>query len=200
MISSGLVDPWIRTFRRKIPSLWYNASMEYNPNHRIETSLPIEIFIRPVDQPAAAWQPFDVGPGYFQIPDDAVAMVAIQGINDQVVKTLVEELRDVTPIVELNLSENRRVENPAMRWIAEMSQLTHLNLSACGLNDRGIDQIITMGNLTHLDISYCTRITDIGLKKLKNMRNLEDLYIRGIPKIKHASVKWLERHDLTIRR
>ena len=174
--------------------------MEYKPSHRIETSLPIEIFIRSADQPAAAWQPFGVGPGYFQIPEDSVAMVAIQGINDQVVKALVEELLDVTPIVELNLSENRRVENPAMRWIAEMSQLTHLNLSACGLNDRGIDQIIKMGNLTHLDISYCTRITDIGLKKLKNMRNLEDLYIRGIPKIKHSSVKWLERHDLTIRR
>jgi hypothetical protein len=181
-------------------ALWYNASMEHNPGYRIETSLPIEILIQPDDQPEATWQPFGIGPGYFQIPDDAVAQIVIQGIDDQVVKILVEELRDVLPISVLNLSENRRVENPAMRWIAEMSQLTHLNLSACGLNDRGIDHIVKMSNLTHLDISYCTRITDIGLKKLKNMRNLEDLYIRGIPKIKHASVKWLERHDLTIRR
>lgn len=199
-ILSSIPDPRIRTFRRNDASLWYNARMENKPGYHIETSLPIEILIRPENQPEATWQSFGVGPGYFQIPEDAVALVAIQGINDQVVKTLVEELRDVTSIVELNLSENRRVENPAMRWIAEMSQLTHLNLSACGLNDRGIDQIIKMGNLTHLDISYCTRITDIGLKKLKNMRNLEDLYIRGIPKIKHASVKWLERHDLIIRR
>jgi hypothetical protein len=174
--------------------------MEINSENRIETSLPIEIFIRPADQPESPWQPFGIGPGYFQIPDDTVVSIVIQQIDDEILRELVSELRDISAIIELNLSENRKIENPGMRWIAEMTQLTHLNLSACGINDRGIDQIITMRNIKNLDISYCTRITDIGLRKFKNMRNLEELYIRGIPRIKHASVKFIERRNLTIRR
>ncbi len=174
--------------------------MEISSANRIETSLPIEILIRPTNQPESPWLPFGIGPGYFQIPADTVACIVIQQIDDQILRELVSELRDISEIIELNLSENRKIENPGLRWIAEMTQLTRLNLSACGINDRGIDQIITMRNITYLDISYCTRITDIGLRKFKNMRNLEELYIRGIPRIKHASIKFIERRDLLIRR
>ena len=173
--------------------------MEISAGSRIETSLPINILIRPIDQPESPWQPFGIGPGYFQIPDNTVVCIEIQQIDDQILRELVNELRDVLEIIELNLSENRKIENPGMRWISELTQLTNLNLSACGINDRGIDQILLMRNIKKLDISYCTRITDLGLRKFKKMRNLEELYIRGIPRIKHASVKFLERRDLIIR-
>lgn len=128
-----------------------------------------------------------------------VASISIQGIHDETLKLLVDELHDVDGIERLDLSENRNIGNEGVRWLVDMQQISVLNLSACGLNNRGLDSIIKMKNLRKLDISYCTRITDIGLKKIKEMRNLEDLYIRGIPRITHAAIKWLERHDLVIR-
>lgn len=166
----------------------------------IDTTLAIDILIKPLNDLDADWQPFEQGPGIFTIPEGYTAMVTIQNIHDDTVLTLVEEIKECTSILELNLSENRNVGNKAMRWIKTLDKISRLNLSACGLNDRGLEQILTMSNLTFLDLSYCTRITDSGLKKLKQMRNLEEIYIRGIPRITHAAVKWIERHDLTIKK
>ncbi len=168
-------------------------------NTMIETSLPIHILIRSTSKAGGDWLPFDIGPGYFDIPPGMVASISIHGIHDETIKLLVDELYDVDVIERLDLSENRNIGNEGMRWLVDMRQISDLNLSACGLNNRGLDSIIKMKNLRKLDISYCTRITDTGLKKIKEMRNLEELYIRGIPRITHAAIKWLERHDLVIK-
>lgn len=173
--------------------------MTNKTNNLIETSLHIKILIRPIHNRTADWQPFGEGPGYFEIPADWEASILMQGIHNQTLKTLVDELHDVDGIARLNLSENRNIDNEGIRFLVEMTQITDLNLSACGLNNRGIDYLIKMKNVRKLDLSYCTRITDIGLKKLKNMRNLEELYIRGIPRITHAAIKWISRHDLNIK-
>ncbi len=167
---------------------------------RIETSLPLSILIKPITDLEQDWLPFEEGPGIFVIPSDHVAMVEIQNLHDDLVSTLVEEIADCAVLYELNLSENRNIGNEGMRWIKNLTQISRLNLSACGLNDRGLDLIIPMRNVTYLDLSYCTRITDIGIKKLDQMRSLEELYIRGIPRITHAAVKKIERRNLLIRR
>ena len=174
------------------------ARMEID--RKIETTLPLSILIKPIDDLEHFWIPFEQGPGIFTIPENHVAMVEIQNLHDDMVPTLVEEIADCSVLLELNLSENRNVGNEGMRWIKNLTQISRLNLSACGVNDRGLDLIIPMRNVTFLDLSYCTRITDIGIKKLDQMRSLEELYIRGIPRITHAAVKRIERRNLLIRR
>jgi hypothetical protein len=169
-------------------------------DRKIETTLPLSLLIKPLDRLDQDWVPFEQGPGIFLIPHNHVAMVEIHNLHDDLVSTLVEEIADCTVLYELNLSENRNVGNEGMRWIKNMIYISRLNLSACGVNDRGLDLIIPMRNITFLDLSYCTRITDIGIKKLDKMRSLEELSIRGIPRITHAAVKKIERRDLTIRR
>ena len=81
-----------------------------------------------------------------------------------------------------------------------MRLISELNLSACGLNNHGMDILVKMKNIRKLDLSYCTRLTDEGILKIKNMRKLEELNLRGIPKITHATIKWIERRDLLIKR
>jgi hypothetical protein len=169
-------------------------------DRRIETSYPIEIFIKSANQLDSDWVKLGDGPGFFDIPEDMLAEINIRNFHDDVMKELIEEIQDVNGLFSFDLSENRNVGNKGMRFIPLLTQISNLNLSACGLNDYGIDPIIKMRNIRFLDLSYCTRLTDISIKKLAEMRGLEELYLRGIPKITHAAVKKIERHDLIIRR
>ncbi|MDX9850149.1 MAG: hypothetical protein RBT01_06580 [Anaerolineaceae bacterium] len=169
-------------------------------NRRIETSYPIEILIKPANHMESEWVKLDDGPGFFDIPEDMLAEVSIRNLHDDTVRGLIEEIQNVDGLFSFNLSENRNVGNKGMRYIPLLTQISHLNLSACGLNDYGIDPIIQMRNIRYLDLSYCTRLTDLSIKKLAEMRRLEELYLRGIPKITHAAVKKIERRDLIIRR
>jgi len=174
--------------------------MEISINHKIETSLPLQIYIRPIEKPEIEWVPFENGPGFFEIPKGFCATIAIQGIDNWALKTLVEEICEVNDLVCLNLSENRKIDNDGIRYLSQMRLISELNLSACGLNNRGMDILVKMKNIRKLDLSYCTRLTDEGILKLKNMRKLEELNLRGIPKITHATIKWIDRRDLIIKR
>lgn len=174
--------------------------MEKYINNQIETSLPLRILVRPIADPQQDWRPFEIGPGYFRIPAGMTAAIIIQNIHNDTLKVLVEELENVDAIAKLNLSENRNIDNDGVRWLPRMHQISELDLSACGLNNNGLDAIVKMKNVRKLDLSYCTRITDVGIKKLKIMRSLEELNLRGIPRITHAAIKWIERHDLVIKR
>ena len=174
--------------------------MEMNSNRKIETSYPIEIWAKPEHDLQSEWIKFGIGPGYFEIPQGMVAEVSIQNQHDDTIKGVIEEIQFVEGLYSFNLSENRNVGNKGVRYIPLLRQITALNLSACGLNDYGIDPIINMRNIRILDLSYCTRLTDISIKKLGEMRRLEELYVRGIPKITHAALKKIERQDLNIRR
>jgi len=174
--------------------------MNDQQNRRIETSYPIEILIKPANHTESDWVKLDDGPGFFDIPEDMLAEISIRNLHDDSIKGLIEEIQDVDGLFSFNLSENRNVGNKGMRFIPLLTQISHLNLSACGLNDYGIDPIIQMHNIRYLDLSYCTRLTDLSIKKLADMRQLEELYLRGIPKITHAAVKKIERRDLIIRR
>ena len=169
-------------------------------SRRIETSYPIEILIRPENQPDVEWRKLDEGPGFIDIPIGMVAEIAIQNQHDETIKGLIEEIQFVDGLYSFNLSENRNVGNKGIRWVPLLTQITELNLSACGMNDYGIDPILNMTNIRYLDLSYCTRLTDLTIKKLGGMRRLEEIYLRGIPKITHAAIKKIERHDLIIRR
>ncbi len=167
---------------------------------RIETSYPIEILVKPEKQPDVEWQKLDEGPGFFDIPEGMVAEISIQNQHDETIKGLIEEIQFVDGLYSFNLSENRNIGNKGIRWVPLLTQITALNLSACGMNDYGIDPILNMTNIRYLDLSYCTRLTDLTIKKLGSMRRLEEIYLRGIPKITHAAIKKIERRDLIIRR
>ncbi len=121
----------------------------------------------------------DDGPGFFDIPEDMLAEISIRNLHDDSIKGLIEEIQDVDGLFSFNLSENRNVGNKGMRFIPLLTQISHLNLSACGLNDYGIDPIIQMRNIRYLDLSYCTRLTDLSIKKLADMRRLEELIPAG---------------------
>jgi hypothetical protein len=174
--------------------------MNEQRNRRIVTSYPIEILIKPTNQMDSDWVKLGNGPGFFDIPADMVAEISIKNLKDETIKVLIEEIQDVDGLFSFNLSENRNVGNKGMRFIPLLAQISHLNLSACGLNDYGIDPIIKMRNIRYLDLSYCTRLTDLSIKKLGEMRRLEEIYLRGIPKISHAALRKIERRDLIIRR
>lgn len=169
-------------------------------NRKIETSHTIEIFLRPEGRREVDWVKLDEGPGYFEIPKGMEAEISVRNLNDETIKPVVEELQFVDGLVSFNLSENRNVGNKGMRFIPLLTQISELNLSACGMNDYGIDPIIGMKNIKFLDLSYCARLTDLTIKKLGEMRSLEELNLRGIPKISHASIKKIERRKLSIRR
>ena len=82
--------------------------MEISLNHKIETSLPLQIYIRPIEKPEFEWVPFENGPGFFEIPKEFYAMIAIQGIDNWVLKTLVEEICEVNDLVCLNLIRKQK--------------------------------------------------------------------------------------------
>ena len=174
--------------------------MNDQPNRRIETSYPIKIMLKPANHLDSEWVRFGDGPGYFDIPEDMLAEISVRNFHDDSMKGLIEEIQFVDGLFSFNLSENRNVGNKGMRFIPLLTQISNLNLSACGLNDYGIDPILKMHNIRYLDLSYCTRLTDISIKKLAEMRSLEELYLRGIPKITHAAIKKIERRGLIIRR
>ena len=101
-----------------------------------------------------------------------VAEISIQNQHDETIKGLIEEIQFVDGLYSFNLSENRNIGNKGIRWVPLLTQITALNLSACGMNDYGIDPILNMTNIRYLDLSYCTRLTDLTIKKLGSMRRL----------------------------
>lgn len=162
------------------------------------STLPITVTVRPADEPGADWRPFDEGPGFFNIPTGYQARVRIKNIDNRALAGLVTELQDCPAVVELDLSENRGIDDAGLARLKPLKQLTSLNLSSCDLSDAGLVALVALDRLRRLDLSYCNRLTDRGLKTLEQLRSLEFLNLQGCVKITRAGVARLARPGLEI--
>ena len=70
------------------------------------------------------------------------------------------------------------VQNDDLKKIAELTDLTHLELHETNITDEGLDHVAKIRSLTQLELSY-TKVSDEGLQKLKQLPNLKKLYLTG---------------------
>jgi len=99
----------------------------------------------------------------------------------------------------LNLSENRAITDESLHPLKSLAHLYILNLSSCGLTSTGMPYLAELVHLTNLDLSYCNRINDLGIKKLKSLINLRTLSLQGCVKVSNAGAVRLRRPGLTIK-
>ncbi len=168
--------------------------------HTFSTTLPLQIFYRPVAQAGADWQEVDRGPGVFKIPAGNEACLRLRLINDQIVAQLVNEINGNPAVRALNLSENRNITDRGLGHVAGLRQLTELNLSSCSLTDRGLASLPALTDLARLNLSYCNRLTDVGIKQLKELRHLVYLDLQGCVKITNGGISKIRRVGLDIHR
>jgi Leucine-rich repeat (LRR) protein len=173
-----------------------------NENARFATSLPVVIFTRPAVEPLTwdreGWREYDRGPGIFTFPADVVVNVRARNIGDDELQTLASEIATCPAIVELDLSENRKISDDSLQFLVVLKHLRSLNLSSCSLTSTGMVTLALLTHLERLNLSYCNRINDDGLKRLKSLVNLEYLDLQGCVKISHGGIARLSHAGLTI--
>ena len=166
---------------------------------RVSSSFPIEVYIRPIADPAD-WHDFDRGPGIFHIPAGHEVMVRVRRIADRELRELVSELVEWKCLTHLNLSENRNLTDTGLQYLHPIKQLTHLNLSSCSINDHGLVHLIPLPNLESLNLAYCNRLTDACLKHIRAMPRLRHLDLLGCLSITRAGISRLGKSKLSIHR
>ncbi|MHB0924797.1 MAG: leucine-rich repeat domain-containing protein [Bellilinea sp.] len=171
-----------------------------NAVQTFEIDLPVTVYTRPLNEPAADWTEFDQGPGRFEIPAADEINLRAKNIDDEDLYTLVKAVSGLASLTSLNLSENRKITDLGLSRLAALPGLTRLNLSSCSISNQGLAHLTALKNLEHLDISYCNRITDEGLRFLKSLNRLAFLDIQRCVKTSHAGVKKIERRGLVIHR
>ena len=169
-----------------------------SPENRFSSALPITVSVRPAGGPEEAWRELDRGPGFFTIPPGYEASVRIHNIDDAVLSGLVQELAGCAVVVEVNLSENRKITDRGLLALEAVPQVTSLNLSSCGLTDAGLEILARFSQLSRLNLSYCNRITDVGLKRLRSLVNLRYLDLQGCVKVTNGGLSKVRRTGLDI--
>lgn len=168
---------------------------------KCSTTLPVHVFTRPAGEKDGFWQPFDEGPGYFEIDPALEVMLYLPRAEDETVEILCDEWRDVPLLYQIDVSEGRRVTDEGLRYLSRFSQLRALNVSACSISNIGLEHLMDMPALTWLDLSHCTGVSDKGLRRLETMRQLTFVNLRGLPRVTQAGLKRLAKNkSLQIRR
>ncbi len=126
--------------------------------------------------------------------------VRVKNFDDELFKTLAEELQGCPSLTMLNLSENRKITGRSLRLLHQFPALADLNLSACDIDNAAMELLPTLRNLEKLNLSYCNRLTEPGLLRLRGLRNLQYLDLHGVPKVNTGIIARLRRSDLTIHR
>ena len=145
--------------------------------NNFETTLDLSIYAR--EQGQTDWQEFDRGPGKFTFGPRQEAGIRLHRVEDDILKTLVNEMLPCDSIIFLNLSENRKVTNHGLEILQPLKQITMLNLSSCDLTNQGLVFLPSFPNLTWLNLSYCNRISDEGLRAIKKIKNSPTWTFRG---------------------
>ncbi len=165
---------------------------------RLSTTLPAIIYTRPPGSPPGEWRELDQGPGIIHLPDGEETGVRLRNIGDEALATFASEAGGLASLVMLSLSENRAISDEGLRALQAFPQLKILNLSSCGITNRGLETLKGMGGLEQLDLSYCNRLNDAGLKSLYSQQALNQLNLRGCVKVTHAGIARLRRSGLEI--
>lgn len=169
-------------------------------DRKFSSFLPIEVFTREIGSLASDWAELDIGPGIFHVPANHEVMIRVRNIDDQFLKALVAEIKDLSFVTALNLSENRKVTDKGLLLLEVLSQFKELNLSSCDISDHGFPSIVKLKHLQRLNVTYCNRVTDAGIKLLKDLRDLEFLDLQGLPKITNGSLSKIRKSSLVIHR
>ncbi len=168
---------------------------------RLSTEQEIVLFTIPCGEEShnrLDWQEFDRGPGIFYIPDNVFLGVRGQGMHDQEIRKLVEELLPVENLRYLNLTENRGISNEGMASVGKLKQLRYLNIGACDINNQGLAFLPGLTNLEYLNLSYCNRITEKAAPYVQKLPKLQYLDLQGCIKINTGGLKKFEKKGLTI--
>jgi hypothetical protein len=162
------------------------------------TTLPIQILARAKTEPKTDWFPLDEGPGYFDLDPTLEICLYLPRAEDETAETLAEEWIDCPLITKVDVSEGRRMSDQGLKALGRMHQVSELNVSACSISNQGIDFLFDMPNLQRLDISHCTGIGDLGLRRIEEIRTLTFLNLRGCPRVTRNGLKRLEKHCLNL--
>ncbi len=162
------------------------------------TSFPVTVYTRLAGGGPDDWRVLDRGPGYFTIPEGEEASVRIHSIDNDDLNQLVKDLADCPQVVELTLAENRKITDSGLEVLRTLKWLSSLNVSSCNLSNTGVGILAGFRWLKRLNLSYQPRITDVGIKQLRSLDNLEYLDLQGCPKVTHGGVARLGRPGLEI--
>ncbi len=163
------------------------------------TALPVQVYHRPAGStPGSDWQELEAGPGTMHLPAGGEFSVRGRNINDETLRQLITDMTGIREIVSLNLAECRNVTIEGIQYLNAIPHLTELNLSSCSLTDTALSELKPLGHLRWLNLSYCNRITNLGLRNLQNLRRLEFLDLQGCVKINKGGLTKLERGGLVI--
>ena len=170
------------------------------PTQTLSTALPVQILHRPFESGSRDWKVAGVGPGNFSIEDKEWIGLRVRNIDDEFLRDLVTEFREVENLVMLNLSENRKVTDKGIRILQPFVRLEDLNVSSCDISNKGLEFVVAFLHLKSLNISYCNRVTGEGLLNLRKLTHLEFLDLQGVPKINTGAVARIRKPTLTIHR
>ncbi len=162
------------------------------------TTLPAVLYTRLPGTPPGEWRELDRGPGIIHLPEHEETGARLRNIGDEDLEIFAREASGLASLTMLNLSENRAISDDGLRALKAFPRLTDLNLSSCGITNRGLECLKDLGSLERLDLSYCNRLNDQGLKALAGLRSLTYLNLRGCVKITHAGTARLRRSGLKI--
>ncbi len=146
------------------------------------------------------WQEYDRGPGIFSIPEDRLLGVRGQAMNNDSLKQLVQELKDVHSLRYLYLAENRGISDKGILNLQFLPQLEYLNISACDITSDGLAFLLLLPKLSFLDLSYCNRISGKAAQYIQKLPRLTFLNLQGVVKIKTSDLKKFEKKNLEIQR
>jgi hypothetical protein len=146
------------------------------------------------------WTVAGMGPDDFILSEDHWIGLRVRNIDDDFLRELVLEFRELPHVVMLNLSENRKVTDKGIRIIQPFIHLEELNVSSCDLSNKGVEFIAGFNHLRSLNISYCNRVTGDGLLVLRKLAHLELLDLQGIPKINTGNIARIRKPTLIIHR
>ncbi len=167
------------------------------------TESDVSLYLLNKETPSARWldwQEYDRGPGIFTIPDDCFLGVRAQGIDDEALRNLVQELIPVQNLRYLYLAENRGITDRGILQLQNLPQIEYLNISACDITSDGLAFLEFLPKLTSLDLSYCNRVSDKAAKHVQTLRRLKYLNLQGVVKLKTADIKKFEKKNLEIYR
>ena len=172
-----------------------------NHDYRLSTGLDIGLYTIPCGSVSSRWldwQELDRGPGIFYIPGDMYLGVRAQGIHDEEIRKLADELLSVENLRYLNLTENRGISGSGMAAVGKLKQLRYLNIGACDLNNQDMSFLAGLTNLEYLNLSYCNRITEKTAPYVQKLTKLKYLDLQGCIKINTGGLKKFEKKGLTI--
>jgi len=71
-----------------------------------------------------------------------------------------------------------QITDSHVNQLAQLNQLTKLNLERTGITDAGLSKLNSLTNLQYLNLNQ-TEVTTNGISSLKSLKNLRSLYIYG---------------------